>query len=151
MSSEKLHDALKNWIMEKAELKKDARKNKYYDRVFSGDMEPVDIRVRMKHFDYRPDIVLVRKDRKYLVEIALSEDWRALVGELSLAKACRAANVLFIVSGWDKDALDDILTVMGEVLDYEKWYYIILDDNDVNNLEKAKKVVSKWLTDWEWI
>ena len=151
MTNEKIHDSLKYWIIEQATQKKDSKGKSYYDRVYSGDTEPVDIRIRMKHFDYRPDVVLVRRDRKSIIEIALSEEWRAVVGELALLKAYRAASAIFIVYGWKDDTLEDIFSVMGEVLNFENWYYINLDEEDIGSLEKVKKVIGDALVEWDWI
>ncbi len=149
MTGKKIHDILKYWIMERAEEKHDARGNKYYDRIYSGDTEPVDIRVRMKHFDYRPDVVLVRKGMKNIIEIALSEDWRAVVGELALVKACRASNAVFIVYEWGEDVIENIMNVMGEILGFENLSYINLDEDEYSDLEKVKNKVERLLVKWE--
>jgi len=54
--SERLHDRLKNWLVELGEQVKDSRGNPKYSS-YSGDSQPIDIRFGMKHVEYQPDVV----------------------------------------------------------------------------------------------
>ncbi len=77
------HSIFKEYLIEVGKSVKDARGNPYYE-VYSGDSEPLDIRHKKKHFEYQPDVVWKRKGKLYLIEIAFNEDWRSIVGELTL-------------------------------------------------------------------
>ena len=92
--SEQVRDDLKNWLIDEARAKVTEKGKRYYNRVYSGDYEPVSIPRKKKQFDYRPDIVLIENNRMYIISIAASTNWKAIVGELALAKAADAFMIL---------------------------------------------------------
>lgn len=103
----------------------------------------------MRHFDYRPDIVLLRRGKKTIIEIALREDWRSIVGELVLAKAAGASEAAFIVYDWDEDFFANLIPLMAQVIQMKDWHYLILDDDDLSNPEIAKGEVGEALEEWK--
>lgn len=52
---------------------------------FSGDSECLDIRLKRKHIEYKPDVIWKSRNSCHVFEIAFTEDWRAIVGEYTLA------------------------------------------------------------------
>jgi hypothetical protein len=68
----RVHDALKYWLIALGENTTDARGKQYYEDVYSGDSKPVDVREGMSHLEWRPDVVLVRRGRMTIIEIAFS-------------------------------------------------------------------------------
>lgn len=150
--SEKVHGALKEYLLELGTNVKNSKGKPYY-RVYSGDSEPIDIRLGKKHYEYLPDVVWERKGRPYIIEIALSEDWRSIVGEItlaSLAKGC--AGILVITTCvWKEKELDDLMSIVGGKLGVVWWRWIILDKKQSTNVEEAKTTVKGFLRDWDMI
>jgi len=148
--SEKAHNTLKEYLLELGRNVKDSKGKPYY-RVYSGDSEPIDIRRGKKHIEYAPDVIWERKGRPLIIEIALNEDWRSIVGELtlaSLAKGCYA--ILVITTNWDEEYLDSLMSIIGDKLGIY-WYYIILNEKDLRNLEETKKMIKSFMKKWELI
>ncbi|MCK4568560.1 MAG: hypothetical protein KAU48_14730 [Candidatus Thorarchaeota archaeon] len=150
--SVRIHDDLKNWLVKRIARTVDGRGKPYYTRVYSGDQEPVDGRAGKFHFDFRPDVVLDRHGKKWFIEIALSEDWRAIVGELFLVNMVSGfKSILFIISRWEYEFMTNVLHAMRNKYDLGGWAFLILDEKEVNNLTKAKKSVENYLTELDWI
>lgn len=150
--SQSIHDPLKNWLVERAKTKTDASGKPYYSAAYSGDSQPLDIRKGRKHFTYQPDVVLDRKGRVRIIEIAQSENWRAWVGELALAKAVPGFwGVCLILFEEEEDFVGSVFHVMEKVLNLDWWAYLILTDKEVEDLKVAKKTVEKNLSEWGWL
>lgn len=148
--SESAHNVLKKYLLDLGKSAKDSKGNPYYE-VYSGDSEPVDIRLKKRHFDYPPDIIWKRRGRFIIIELAFTEDWRSIVGELTLAfltKNC--SRFILITANWDSDLLGNIVGLVGDSL-RQKWNWINLDQSQLDDIEKAKKFIRTTLKHWEWI
>ncbi len=77
MGSKRFHERLKNFLIKLGE------KEGY--ESYSGDSECLDIRMKRKRIEYKPDVIWKSKTSCYVFEIAFTEDWRAIVGEFTLA------------------------------------------------------------------
>ena len=150
--SVRIHDDLKNWLVERIAKTVDGRGNPYYTRVYSGDQEPVDVRSGKSHFYFQPDVVLERHGKKWFIEIALSEDWRSIIGEFVIANLVSGfRNILFVTTGWDGEFMSNALKVLRSKYELGKWTYIILDEKETKSLPKAKKAVENCLEKYDWI
>ena len=148
--SERTHVVLKEYLLELGKKVKDGRGQPYYE-VYSGDSEPIDIRFRRRHIEYPPDVVWERRGKPFIIEIALSEDWRSIVGEIALAYlAKKCTGILIITTGWDEDYIDNLVPLVGKKLGVT-WYYIILDEEDLEDIERAKKTLRTNLKEWQLI
>lgn len=94
----KLHDDLKNFLLEVG--KKEGYKS------FSGDSECLDIRLKKRHTEYKPDVVWKSKTSCHVFEFAFTEDWRAIVGEFTLAwlAGCSSFSVFRLVKIQESDS-----------------------------------------------
>lgn len=150
--TQSLHEPLKNWLIEMGKTKKDGKDNSYYSEVYSGDSQPLDIRRGKKHFTYQPDVIYVRKGRTRILEIAQTENWRAWVGELALAKGVQGFwGICLILFEEDEEFVGNVFHVMEKVLDLDWWGYVVLEDEETIDFEKAKKRLTKELKDWDWL
>ena len=128
-------------------------------KSYSGDSEPLDIRLRQKHIEYQPDVVWKNKrGRRFVFEIAFTDDWRAVAGEFVLSSLadCSKFLVFRYVSDEDKvdseiERLDDLLNILGEHFKKTTWYYWILTREDIRNFEKLKKEIKRELKKWGFI
>jgi hypothetical protein len=77
LSEKRLHEKLKSFLIEVGQ------KEGY--KSFSGDSECLDIRLKKKRIEYKPDVIWKSKTSCHVFEIAFTEDWRAIVGEFTLA------------------------------------------------------------------
>ena len=98
--SASLHDSLKQWLVELGERAEDAKGNAKYE-AYSGDSEPIDIRYGKKHIEYNPDVVWNNKGKLYIMEVAFSENWRSIVGEIALASMIKHSKLLLITQGFE--------------------------------------------------
>lgn len=149
--SEKVHSALKEYLLELGTNVKDSKRKPYY-RVYSGDSEPIDIRFGKKHYEYLPDVVWERKGRPLIIEIALSEDWRSVVGEITLASLTKGCVGILVITTyvWKEEDLKNLMSIIGGKLDV-MWYYVILNKKQSANVEEAKTTVRRFLKDWDMI
>ena len=144
------HEELKQWLLDLGKKVKDAKGKPYYD-VYSGDTQPVDIRMRKRRVAYQPDVVWDRKGKLYLIELAFNEDWRSIVGELAVASAIKNLGGVFIVTyGWADDYISDLLSLFGEMFNIW-WAYHNFSDNEYSDIEYMKKELRKDLKEWKWI
>jgi hypothetical protein len=116
----------------------DSKGKKYFDRSYSGDSEPIDVRRKQRVIEWPIDIVWIRKGSPFLIEIALSENWRSLVGEFALAKVVNPLGFCYITD-FEYDFMNDLTAILEEVLDFKRWYFYIVDKN-----EKPKKVAMEF-------
>jgi len=77
LKEKRLHDDLKSFLVE-------VGKREGYTS-FSGDSECLDIRLKKRHTEYKPDVIWKSKTSCQVFEFAFTEDWRAIVGEFTLA------------------------------------------------------------------
>ena len=73
----RLHDELKVFLVEVG------KKEGYTS--FSGDSECLDIRLKKRHSEYKPDVIWKSKTSCQVFEFAFTEDWRAIAGEFTSA------------------------------------------------------------------
>lgn len=138
--SEKLHGILKEYIMELGQKVKNSKGQPYY-RVYSGDSEPIFIAYGKKYLKYPPDVVYERKGRYSIIEIAFSEDWRSVVGEITLASFVKGLDCLLILTKeWEDEDIRNISLVADKL--GVKWCRIKnLDKKETENIETAKSIV----------
>lgn len=108
-----VHEKLKHWLIELGD------ENGY--EAYSGDSEPIDVRVERKHVEYRPDVVWNYKGRLYIIELAFSEDWRAIVGEFLLVSLIKNCREFFMVTIGDPDFTGDLFKIVDRKLKFHRW------------------------------
>jgi hypothetical protein len=142
------HEELKQWLLDLGKNVKDAKGKPYY-KVYSGDSQPLDIRVRKRHITYQPDVVWERNGKLYLIELAFNEDWRAIVGELTAASALKNLGGAFIITyGWSDDYISDLMSLFGEMLDIW-WAYHNFSEDEYSDINYMKKEIKKDLKTWK--
>jgi hypothetical protein len=145
--SESLHDSLKQWLVELGKQIKDARGNPRYE-AYSGDSQPVDIRYGKKHVEYNPDVVWRHRGRLYIIELAFSENWRSIVGEIALASMIKDCRLFLITQGFPTEFMGNLVPLFGKKLGVNWMYYNYEEESD---LESMKKDFRRWLKDSHWI
>jgi len=137
-----IHNNLRDLLVEMGSKGIDSKGERYFSRSYTGDSEPLDIRRGKKSTEWNPDIIWIRNGKTFITEIALSENWRSIVGEFTLAKISDAWGILFI-SDFDYEYLSDLLSILGQSLNYKKWYFYHVED--LKNPRKIAKEVVDWL------
>ncbi|HMK94311.1 MAG TPA: hypothetical protein VK536_02805 [Candidatus Limnocylindrales bacterium] len=153
--SETAHTALKKYLTELGKTVKDSKGKPYYDSCGSGDSEPLDIRSGKRHLEYYPDVIWERGGKHFLIELSFTDDWRAIVGELTLASMSKGLGGIIIVTantkdGWDADSISNLVSLISGELDIEA-HWINLAQEDIDDFEKGKKALREWLKKWGWI
>ena len=82
MKKKQFHEELKAFLIELGE--------KEGCKSYSGDSECLDVRIKKKRIEYKPDVIWNTGKSCYVFEFAFTEDWRAVIGEFALAwlKGC---------------------------------------------------------------
>ena len=141
---------MKKFLIELGKSARDSKGNPYYE-VYSGDSEPLDIRLKKRRFEYPADVIWKRRGKYVIIELAFNEDWRSIVGEITLAYLTRdCSRFILVTSGWDSDLLSNIIGLVGDALGQE-WSWINLNPSDLDDIEKAKKAIKSALKKWNWI
>ena len=140
----RVHDELKQWLL-------DLGKKSGYDHTYSGDSEPIDIRIKKKHVEYNPDVVWNHKGNLYIIEIAFSEDWRAIAGEFLLVSMIRNCKGFLIITEGDPDFTNDLFHLMDKQLDLPYWISYTFEPKDLKNVDNVKRKIKSWLTKNSWI
>jgi hypothetical protein len=112
----RFHEELKAFLIELGE-------EKGY-KSFSGDSECLDVRIKRKRIEYKPDVVWQKGNSCYSFEFAFTEDWRAVIGEfvLSWLKGCSKFFVFRFVDTEEERNSENtffkkIFSFMGNVFD----------------------------------
>jgi len=136
------HNDLRDLLVEYGEKALDKKKRPYFSRSYSGDSEPLDVRRGQKSIEWNPDVIWIRTGKKFIIEIALSENWRSVVGEFALAKAINAWGICFITD-FEYDYFSDLMKILEKSLEYKKWHFMLIEYQ--KNPEKIAKEVLDWL------
>jgi len=144
------HTRLKRWLLKLGKNVEDSKGNPYY-KVYSGDTQPIDIRFKMKRIEYRPDVVWSQRGRLRIIEIALTENWRAIVGEFTLASFIPNCRGFFIITVGDPEFTGDLFHIVGEKLGWKKWISYTFEEEDLSDLNKMKTAIRQWLEEKKWI
>ena len=142
------HNQLRDILVDKGKNAFDAKGNPYFKRSYSGDSEPIDIRRGFSSTEWNPDVIWVRKSKKFIIEIALSENWRSIVGEFTLAKLLDAWGILFITD-FDEDYFSDLLKILENGLNYNKYSFYLLDEEELEDVNATSNQIIKWLRKWK--
>lgn len=150
MSQKSFHDKLKSFLIELGE------KEGY--KSYSGDSEPLDIRLKQKRIEYKPDVIWKRREKYYIFEIAFTEDKRAIIGEFILT-ALKEGSRFFVfrfVKTEEKvdseyDFMNNLLSILGKQVEETAWYYWVFTKEDAKNIEKTKAKIKKSLREWNFI
>jgi hypothetical protein len=138
-----VHEKLKQWLLELG------RKKGY--ETYSGDSEPVDIRIKKKHIEYKPDVIWHWKGGLYIAEIAFSEDWRAIAGEFLLISMVKSCKGFLIITVGDPAFSRDLFQLIDRKLELPEWISYTFEESDLNDIKKMKKNLRSWLRENEWI
>jgi hypothetical protein len=145
--SESLHNSLKQWLVELGKQAKDSRGNPKYE-AYSGDSQAVDIRYGKKHVEYNPDVVWNRKGKLHIIDLAFSDNWRSIVGEIALVSMIKNSKLFVITQGFPNEFIDNLVPMFGKKLDVHWMYY---NYEELDDLETMKKDIRKWLKDAHWL
>ena len=152
MKQEKrVHEKIKNLLIE---LGKEAGCEAY-----TGDSEPLDIRVKQKHFTFNPDVVWIKNGSYYVFEIAFTEDWRAVVGEYTLSwlkKNCTKFFVFRLVKDDESrekeyELLNNVMGILGKRFKKTVWSFWIFTEEELENFSKLKKSLVDTLLEFKFI
>lgn len=141
----KLHESIKFWLMELGASQKD--KHKKYYRCYSGDGEPVIAQLKRRQIAYHPDVVWEHPGQSVVFELAFTEDWRAIAGEVLLAALSRKAAKVFIITNYEDPAVSSMVSILYDWTkeqDLLKWgcEHIV-----VTGIEDAKRKLRRLLRD----
>lgn len=136
---EGIHTILKEYLLNLGKEFKDAKGRPYYT-VYSGDSEPIDIRFRRRRIEYKPDVVWERRGKPFIIEIAFTEEWRSIVGEITLAHLAKNCSGIIIISAErDPEFLGNLVSLVGDKLKIT-WNWINLEE-ELDDIERAKKTI----------
>jgi len=153
MRKKQFHEEMKSFLIEIGE------KEGY--KAFSGDSECLDIRIKKKRIEYKPDVVWNTGKSCYVFEFAFTEDWRAVIGEFALAwlKGCSRFFVFRLVdTEEEQDSEYDLLNNLFGILwkgfkriKKTRWFFWVLTKKDERDIERTKKNIRKELKKWKFI
>lgn len=153
MRKKQFHEELKTFLIELGE------KEGY--KSYSGDSECLDVRIKRKRIEYKPDVVWNTGKSCYVFEFAFTEDWRAVIGEFALAwlKGCSRFFVFRLVdTEEEQDSEYDLLNNLFGILWKEfkrikktRWFFWVLTKKDKRDIERTKKNIRKELKKWKFI
>lgn len=139
-----VHDELKQWLL-------DLGAKSGYDEAYSGDSEPIDIRIGEKHVEYHPDVVWNYRGGLHIIELAFSDDWRAIAGELLLASIAKNCKWFCVITVGDYDFWNALFKIIEKKLDFHKWSSYTFEDSDLTDVEKMKKEIKAHLKTMQWL
>jgi len=146
--SQSIHEILKAYLLDLGKEVKDSRSKPYYE-AYSGDSQPIDIRSGRRHIEYSPDVIWERRGKLFIIEIALNEEWRSIVGELTLAHLTKNSNgFLVITANWDSDYLGYLVSLVSEKLGRKWCGWINLEQEKLDDPEKAKLSIKSHIKKW---
>jgi hypothetical protein len=115
VKEQKLHSKLKSFFIEVG------TKEGYIS--FSGDSECLDVRFKKQHIEYKPDVIWKSNTSCHVFEFAFTEDWRAIVGEFTLAW----------LAGCSSFTVFRLLPVGSETVESQRgnWEKVIVPENEL--------------------
>jgi hypothetical protein len=150
MRKKQFHEELKSFLIDLG--KKEGFKS------YSGDSECLDVRIKRKRIEYKPDVIWSTGKSSYVFELAFTEDWRAIIGEFALAwlKGCSRFFVFRLVDNEEQqdseyDLLNNLFGILWKKFTKTRWYFWVLTKKDKRNIEKTKKEIRKDLKKWKFI
>jgi len=153
LKEKQFHEELKAFLIELGE------KEGY--KSYSGDSECLDVRIKKKRIEYKPDVIWNTGKSCYVFEFAFTEDWRAVIGEFALAwlKGCSRFFVFRLVNTEEEqDSEYDLLNNLFGILWKEfrrikrtRWFFWVLTRKNEKDIEKTKKEIKKELKKWNFI
>jgi len=108
----KLHEELKDWLTTLGNAQ--TWNGKHYYRGYSGDEEPLDVRVRRRHIAYSPDVIWAHHGDLLVFELAFTEDWRAIAGEVSLAGLSGRVAKTYIITNYQDQIVSNLVSMLGD-------------------------------------
>lgn len=138
------HDELKKLLVESGANATSSNGKPYFSRSYSGDSEPIDVRRGRKSVEYAPDVIWERVGKKFIIEIALNENWRSIVGEFALASVVNCWGILF-VTDFSQDFFDSLIQVLEKGLRFRRWYYYLLEEKHFKDVDYTAKDIVKFL------
>ena len=153
MRKKQFHEELKRFLIELGD------KEGY--KSYSGDSECLDVRIKKKRIEYKPDVIWNTGKSCYVFEFAFTEDWRAIIGEFALAwlKGCSRFFVFRLVDTEEEqdseyDLLNNLFGILWKELKRIKktrWFFWVLTKENEKDIEKTKKEIRKELKKWKFI
>lgn len=155
MSEKSLHDTLKYWLIKLGN-------SLGYEKSYSGDSKPLIVQVGKRHDAYQPDVIWRYRGGICVFEIAFTEDWRAVVGEICLASMVENCTKIFIVcpssqyleaSEAYEYRMGTYYSMIGEKVGLKygaKAIFIPFDAWEKDRIEDIKGLILKQLERLEW-
>lgn len=150
LRKKQFHEELKTFLIELGE------KEGY--KSYSGDSECLDVPLKRKRIEYKPDIVWNTGKSCYAFEFAFTEDWRAVIGEFALAwlKGCSRFFVFRLVQSEEEqdsqyDLFNNLFGILGKEFKKIRWFFWVLTKEHERDIEKTKKEIRKELKKWNFI
>ncbi|MGD0650206.1 MAG: hypothetical protein ABSA97_03540 [Verrucomicrobiia bacterium] len=148
-TDQKLHESIKHWLMELGVSQMNRGRNYY--RCYTGDSEPLDVRVRRRHVSYRPDVVWEAGSQSVVFELAFTDGWRAIAGEIILAALSRKVAKVFIITDYEDTEVSDMVSIFDDWVrdkDLLKWG---AEHIAVAGMEDAKRKIRRRLRQGDYI
>lgn len=101
------HDSLKSWLISKGQARTTESGKRYYSRCYSGDSQPLDVRVGKRRFEFQPDVIFDKNGVLDVIELAFEEDWRAIVGEATMCSMVGRVEALMTIRYKENDTADE--------------------------------------------
>lgn len=139
-----VHDELKQWLL-------DLGTKSGYIESYSGDSEPIDIRVGRKSVEYHPDVVWNWNGGFYIIELAFSDDWRAIAGELLLSSIVKNCKWFYMITVGEPDFTGALFNIIGKKVNFNKWSSYTFEYSDLEDVEKMKREIKGHLKEMQWI
>ncbi len=145
------HDEIKKFVLDLGREVKDAKGRPHY-KVYSGDEQPVDIRLKKRHTTYRPDVVWEYDGNRVIFVVAVQEEKRTIIGEVALSAIVgNRTKIVILTQGWSDREFNDLQLTLSIYTEYFKMKYDIDPINLKGSQEDMKSQIKKKLEKLGWV
>ena len=155
-----LHEQLKYWLISLGKSLKNKRGKPYY-KAWSGDSKSLIIRFGKRHDSYYPDVAWKHRDEICAFEIAFTEGWREIAGEICLASMVEDCVKIFITTylpegdaSFYERRWKEYVSMIGEKVGLKYGAEVLFIPYDIykeNKIDDIKKVILARLEDRKWV
>lgn len=155
-----LHEELKNWLIDLGRNVKDKRGKPYYS-TWTGDSKQLVVRMGKKHDTYQPDVVWKHRDEICVFEIAFTETWREVAGEVCLASMVEDCVKIFVITYLPEGDASiyehrwkEFVSMVGEKVGLKysaEALFIPYDFHEENKIDEVKQLVLARLKERNWV
>ena len=87
----------------------------------------------------------------YFIELAFSDDWRAIAGEIVLASIVKNCKWFYMITVGDPEDTGALFKIICTKINFNKWSSYTFEESDLKDVEKMKRDIRSHLKNMKWI